>query len=85
MMVESTNVFLRGGRVILGGTGLWNNPQITYFSSVAHSIKATGAVAGIQVVHAGVVSRFRYALVKRRVDPVPKALFFWAGTSHNSE
>jgi 2,4-dienoyl-CoA reductase-like NADH-dependent reductase (Old Yellow Enzyme family) len=52
VVVEATAVSPRG-RITLGDAGLWNDSQIPGFASVAHAIKAAGAVAGIQLGHAG--------------------------------
>jgi len=52
VVVEATAVSPRG-RITLGDAGLWSDSQISGFASVAHAIKAAGAVAGIQLGHAG--------------------------------
>ncbi|MCG8685670.1 MAG: NADH:flavin oxidoreductase [Desulfobacterales bacterium] len=41
------------GRIVPGGIGLWNDEQITGMTELAKAIKAKGAMAVIQINHAG--------------------------------
>lgn len=41
------------GRITPGCTGLWNDEQAQAFAPIVRSIKAAGAVPGIQIGHAG--------------------------------
>ena len=41
------------GRITPGCTGIWNDEQAQAFVPVVASIKAAGAVPGIQIAHAG--------------------------------
>lgn len=50
--VEATAVSPEG-RITPGCTGLWNDRQAEGMGKIASSIKAAGAVAGIQIGHAG--------------------------------
>jgi len=52
IIVEATAVEARG-RISPGDLGLWNDEQIEPLARVAAFIKAHGAVAGIQIAHAG--------------------------------
>jgi 2,4-dienoyl-CoA reductase-like NADH-dependent reductase (Old Yellow Enzyme family) len=52
VIVEATAVSPEG-RITPGCTGLWNDEQIAGMASIARAIKAGGAVAGIQIGHAG--------------------------------
>lgn len=52
VIVEATGV-LPEGRITPGCTGLWEDGQIEGLSKIATSIKAAGAVPGIQIAHAG--------------------------------
>lgn len=52
VIVEATGV-LPEGRITPGCTGLWEDGQIEGLSKIAASIKAAGAVPGIQIAHAG--------------------------------
>jgi 2,4-dienoyl-CoA reductase-like NADH-dependent reductase (Old Yellow Enzyme family) len=49
---EMTNVEARG-RITLGCAGLWNDGQRDGYARIVRFIKAQGAVAGIQIGHAG--------------------------------
>ena len=52
VMVEATAVEDRG-RISPGDMGLWNDDQIEPLARVARFVKRQGAVAGIQIGHAG--------------------------------
>lgn len=52
VIVEATGVSPEG-RITPGCTGLWNDTQAASMARIAASIKAAGAVPGIQIGHAG--------------------------------
>jgi 2,4-dienoyl-CoA reductase-like NADH-dependent reductase (Old Yellow Enzyme family) len=52
VVVEATAVSPEG-RITPGDSGLWNDAQGAVLAEVAASIKAAGAVAGLQLAHAG--------------------------------
>ncbi|MNS41123.1 NADPH dehydrogenase [compost metagenome] len=52
VVVEATAVSPEG-RITPGCTGLWSDAQQTGMARIAAAIKAGGAVAGIQIAHAG--------------------------------
>lgn len=52
VIVEATAVAPEG-RITPGCTGLWNDEQAVGMQRIAASIKAAGAVPGIQIAHAG--------------------------------
>ncbi|MBI2294546.1 MAG: NADH:flavin oxidoreductase/NADH oxidase [Betaproteobacteria bacterium] len=52
VFAEMTNVEPRG-RISAGCLGLWNDDQRDAFARIARFVKAQGAVAGIQLAHAG--------------------------------
>jgi 2,4-dienoyl-CoA reductase-like NADH-dependent reductase (Old Yellow Enzyme family) len=52
VFAEMTNVEARG-RISTGCLGLWNDTQQAAFGRIARFVKAQGAVAGIQLAHAG--------------------------------
>jgi len=52
VIVEATAVSPEG-RITPGCTGLWNEAQAQAFAPIAATIKAAGAVPGIQLAHAG--------------------------------
>jgi 2,4-dienoyl-CoA reductase-like NADH-dependent reductase (Old Yellow Enzyme family) len=52
VFVEMTNVEARG-RITAGCLGLWNDAQRDAVARIARFVKAQGAVAGIQLAHAG--------------------------------
>lgn len=52
VIVEATAVSPEG-RITPGCAGLWDDRQIAGMARVAGEIKAAGAVAGIQLAHAG--------------------------------
>ncbi|WP_277962658.1 NADH:flavin oxidoreductase/NADH oxidase [Pseudomonas sp. RIT-To-2] len=52
VVVEATAVAPEG-RITPGDAGLWRDEQVPGFAAVAESIKAAGAVPGIQIGHAG--------------------------------
>ncbi len=52
VFAEMTNVEARG-RITAGCCGLWNDEQRDAFARIARFVKAQGAVAGIQLAHAG--------------------------------
>ncbi len=52
VIVEATAVTPEG-RITPGCTGLWNDGQVAGMAAIAAGIKAAGAVAGIQIGHAG--------------------------------
>jgi 2,4-dienoyl-CoA reductase-like NADH-dependent reductase (Old Yellow Enzyme family) len=52
VMAEATNVEARG-RITPWCTGLWNDDQRDAFARIVRFVKAQGAVAGIQLGHAG--------------------------------
>lgn len=52
VIVEATGV-LPEGRITPGCTGLWSDEHARGLAEIAASIKAAGAVAGIQIAHAG--------------------------------
>jgi 2,4-dienoyl-CoA reductase-like NADH-dependent reductase (Old Yellow Enzyme family) len=52
VFVEMTNVEARG-RITTGCMGLWNDGQRDALAPIARFVKSMGAVAGIQLAHAG--------------------------------
>lgn len=52
VIVEATAVTPEG-RITPGCAGLWNDEQVAGMAAIAAGIKAAGAVAGIQIGHAG--------------------------------
>ncbi|WP_137172523.1 NADH:flavin oxidoreductase/NADH oxidase [Massilia sp. HP4] len=52
VIVEATAVTPEG-RITPGCAGLWNEEQVAGMAAIAAGIKAAGAVAGIQIGHAG--------------------------------
>ena len=52
VMVEATGVSAKG-RISPGDTGLWNARQVEAFRRITDFVAARGAVAGIQLAHAG--------------------------------
>jgi 2,4-dienoyl-CoA reductase-like NADH-dependent reductase (Old Yellow Enzyme family) len=52
VFAEMTNVEARG-RITAGCMGLWNDTQRDALARIARFVKAQGAVAGIQLAHAG--------------------------------
>ncbi len=52
VIVEATAVTPEG-RITPGCAGLWNDEQVAGMAAIADAIKAAGAVAGIQIGHAG--------------------------------
>jgi len=52
VIVEATAVTPEG-RITPGCAGLWNDEQVAGMAAIADGIKAAGAVAGIQIGHAG--------------------------------
>ena len=52
VMVEATGVSAEG-RISPGDTGLWNARQVEAFRRITDFVAARGAVAGIQLAHAG--------------------------------
>jgi 2,4-dienoyl-CoA reductase-like NADH-dependent reductase (Old Yellow Enzyme family) len=52
VFAEMTNVEPRG-RISAGCLGLWNDQQRDAFARIARFVKSQGAVAGIQLAHAG--------------------------------
>ncbi|TWI67773.1 2,4-dienoyl-CoA reductase-like NADH-dependent reductase (Old Yellow Enzyme family) [Pseudoduganella lurida] len=52
VIVEATGVAPEG-RITPGCTGLWDDAQVEGMAKIAASIKAAGAVPGIQIGHAG--------------------------------
>ena len=52
VFVEMTNVEARG-RITSGCMGLWNDAQRDALARIARFVKSQGAVAGIQLAHAG--------------------------------
>ena len=52
LIVEATAISPEG-RITPGCTGLWNDTQAEALAPIAAAIKATGAVPGIQLAHAG--------------------------------
>jgi len=52
VFVEMTNVEARG-RITAGCMGLWNDAQRDALARIARFVKSQGAVAGIQLAHAG--------------------------------
>jgi 2,4-dienoyl-CoA reductase-like NADH-dependent reductase (Old Yellow Enzyme family) len=52
VIVEATAVSPEG-RITPGCTGIWNDAQRDAFKPIVSGIKAAGAVAGIQIAHAG--------------------------------
>lgn len=52
VVVEGTSVCPEG-RLTKGDTGLWNDVQRDAFARIARAIEDAGAVAGIQLAHAG--------------------------------
>lgn len=91
VVVEATAVSPRG-RITPGDAGLWSDSQISGFASVAHAIKAAGAVPGIQIGHAGrkagCTAPWQGGAPLPESDPqawqplAPSALPYIAGTPH---
>lgn len=91
VVVEATAVSPRG-RITPGDAGLWCDSQVAGFASVAHAIKAAGAVAGIQIGHAGrkagCTPPWQGGAPLPESDPqawqpiAPSALPYLPGTSH---
>ena len=52
VMAEATGVSAEG-RISPGDTGLWNARQVEAFRRITDFVAARGAVAGIQLAHAG--------------------------------
>jgi 2,4-dienoyl-CoA reductase-like NADH-dependent reductase (Old Yellow Enzyme family) len=52
VIVEATGV-RADGRISPGCLGLWNDQQLSHFQPIVQFIKKNGAVAGIQLAHAG--------------------------------
>jgi 2,4-dienoyl-CoA reductase-like NADH-dependent reductase (Old Yellow Enzyme family) len=52
VIAEATAVSAQG-RISLGDTGLWNEAQLEAWRPIAHFIKSHGAIAGVQLAHAG--------------------------------
>ncbi|WP_027554885.1 NADH:flavin oxidoreductase/NADH oxidase [Bradyrhizobium sp. Cp5.3] len=52
VIVEATAVS-QEGRITLGDVGIWNDAQAEALRPIVQSIKAAGAVPGIQIAHAG--------------------------------
>ena len=52
VIAEATAVSAQG-RISLGDTGIWNDTQREAWRPIAHFIAAQGAIAGIQLAHAG--------------------------------
>lgn len=52
VVVEATAVAAEG-RITPGDAGLWSDAQLSGMASIARTIKAEGAVPGIQLAHAG--------------------------------
>jgi len=52
VMVEATSVASHG-RISPSDTGIWNDEQAEAFKQITSFLKASGAVAGIQLAHAG--------------------------------
>ena len=52
VIVEATGVAPEG-RITPGCLGLWNEKQIEPLARIAHFVKSHGAIAGIQIAHAG--------------------------------
>src|SRR5919109_372242 len=52
VIAEATAVSAEG-RITPGDTGLWSDAQAEAFAPAVRSIKAAGAVPGIQIAHAG--------------------------------
>jgi 2,4-dienoyl-CoA reductase-like NADH-dependent reductase (Old Yellow Enzyme family) len=69
VIVEATGV-LPEGRITYGCTGLWEDAQIEPLARIVASLKANGAVAGIQLAHAG----------RKASTPLP-----WQGGVHRPE
>src|SRR4051794_26296417 len=52
VMVEATAV-TRGGRITPGDMGIWSDAHIEPLARIARFVRSQGAVAGIQLAHAG--------------------------------
>jgi 2,4-dienoyl-CoA reductase-like NADH-dependent reductase (Old Yellow Enzyme family) len=52
VMAEATAVSAQG-RISTGDTGLWNRAQIEAWQPITRFIRARGAIAGVQLAHAG--------------------------------
>jgi 2,4-dienoyl-CoA reductase-like NADH-dependent reductase (Old Yellow Enzyme family) len=52
VIAEATAVSAQG-RISPQDTGLWNQAQLEAWQPIAHFIKAQGAIAGVQLAHAG--------------------------------
>jgi len=53
MVVAEATAVSAEGRISPGDTGLWNETQAQAFAKIASFIRANGAVAGVQLAHAG--------------------------------
>ncbi|RFM28169.1 NADPH dehydrogenase NamA [Deminuibacter soli] len=53
LIITEATAVVPEGRISLGDLGIWNNEQVTAFSNITQFIHAQGAVAGIQLAHAG--------------------------------
>ena len=71
MMVEGTAV-LPEGRIDRRQLGIWSDQHIEGLSEVANTIHSTGAVAGIQIHHAGATAfaEARGPRAYRRIPPI---------------
>ena len=52
VIAEATAISAQG-RISHGDTGLWNQAQLDAWRPIAHFIKSHGAIAGVQLAHAG--------------------------------
>src|ERR1700728_3217977 len=52
VIAEATAVSAQG-RISLGDTGLWNETQLEAWRPIVRFIKSHGAIAGVQLAHAG--------------------------------
>ena len=52
VIAEATGV-VPEGRISPGCTGIWNDTQVEAFARITHFVKGQGAVAGLQIAHAG--------------------------------
>jgi NADPH2 dehydrogenase len=75
IILEATSVDM-DGRISKNDLGIWNDQHVEGLSKIAHLIKSQGAVAGIQINHAGRKARIEHPLAPSPVafndsDPKP--------------
>ncbi|NKF20792.1 NADH:flavin oxidoreductase/NADH oxidase [Solimonas marina] len=52
-VIAEASAVQAGGRISPGDTGLWNDAQVAAWSPITSFIREAGAVAGVQLAHAG--------------------------------